>query len=313
MQKWIVVLTALIVAGWAVSASAGSTTNKGSNPNGKPFVEIQGQIVEVEGEVATLQDQVDSLVGRVETVEDRSIANADAIATLEATSANLQAQIDANADDIVILGDQVSDLEADNADLQAQIDDLGDADGVLQDQINANAGMITTLNQSITDLGISLQDQIDNNADLIDTLQGEIDGIDAALAMKQMIISGSCPPGESIREVNANGSVVCEIDDVGTGGSTGISQVRVYDYQSNYTYPYYYASASAYAECPIGYALTGGGGYVAGNSGQHGSYPYNYYTNADADTYSNRTWVSYVSTSTYSSYVYAMAVCIKHI
>jgi len=33
---------------------AGSTTNKGATPNGKPFVEIDGAIVEVEGQVASL-------------------------------------------------------------------------------------------------------------------------------------------------------------------------------------------------------------------------------------------------------------------
>ena len=74
---------------------AGSTTNKGANPNGKPFIELGGQIIEVEGEVSSLQDQVDSLVGEVDSLEGRVTANEAAISSLQATSAGLQVQIDA--------------------------------------------------------------------------------------------------------------------------------------------------------------------------------------------------------------------------
>ena len=134
-------LLVAISAALSSTAFAASSTNKGSNPNGKPFVEIQGQIVEVEGEIATLQDQVDSLVGRVATVEDRAIANAAAIITLEATSADLQLQIDANADDIMTLQGQVSTLEAANTDLQIQINALGDADGDRAPEADIDGGV----------------------------------------------------------------------------------------------------------------------------------------------------------------------------
>lgn len=52
------IMLIVISAASASTAWAASTTNKGANPNGKPFVEIQGQIVEVEGEISTLQDHV---------------------------------------------------------------------------------------------------------------------------------------------------------------------------------------------------------------------------------------------------------------
>lgn len=179
------------------AAFAASTTNKGANPNGKPFVELQGQIIEVEGEVSTLQDQVDSLVDNVDDLQLRITANDDAIAALETTNADLQVQITANADDIASLEAQVTALENENADLQVQINALGDADGSLQDQIDTNAGLITTLNQSISDISLSLQDQINNNNDLIVIIQDQINNLNIVASHQTEIQNGVCPDGET--------------------------------------------------------------------------------------------------------------------
>jgi hypothetical protein len=226
---------------------------KGSNPNGKPFIELQGQIIEVEGEVSTLQDQVDSLVGQVDSIEAKAQANSDAIAALQAQSADLQAQIDANADDILSLQLQVNGLEAENAALQAQIDELGDADGALQAQIDANFAMITTLNQTIADLGINLQDQIDNNTALIGVMQGEIDAIEELLALKQNIVDGYCPDGSAIREILSDGSVVCE--QVGGGGPGTVAVTYTSKSGTALAGQFLHLNAS----CPSGYTAIGGG------------------------------------------------------
>jgi peptidoglycan hydrolase CwlO-like protein len=287
---------------------AGNKTNKGASPNGKPFVEIEGQIIEVEGKVATLMDQVDSIIGRVDSIEDRLSADEAAILVLQSTSDSLQAQIFANANDIASLQDEVTNLESANADLQVQIYDLGDADGTLQSKIDDNAILLTTLNQSISDISISLQDQIDNNARLIGLLQSEIVLINESLAMKQMIVSGSCPSGQAIREIQDDGSVVCEVDDVASGPGT-ISQVRVY----NYSYVASNRSGRAYADCPSGYLLTGGGaggyfgfrGYVHSRPGWQ-SGPSEWTSPAF-----HQRWIAEVSFPYYSSDVHAYALCIK--
>lgn len=154
--------------------------------------------------------------------------------------------------------------------------------------------MITTLNQSITDLSVSLQAQIDNNNALIGYMQTEINDITALLALKQNIISGSCPAGESIQVVQADGSVVCEVDDI--GGATGITSTCVY----NYTYVNYYSAGAVYAYCPSGYTLTGGGT-------QHYSGYYGYESSLPA----GNAWYAYMSYPYYSTYLYAYAQCIK--
>jgi len=183
---------------------AGSNKNKGANPNGKPFIELAGQIVEIEGEVSTLQDQVDSLVTDVNDLEGRIGANEDAIADLQAANADLQAQITANAGDIGALQSEVDQLEQYNADLEVQINALGDADGELQAAIDINSGMITTLNQTIADLGVSLQDQIDNNSDLILIMQDQINYLGNVAGERTRILDGVCPDGETVNSYDSN-------------------------------------------------------------------------------------------------------------
>ena len=94
----IVVLIACIVAiAFLSTAAYAKGEGKGKTPRGKPFIELQGQILEIEGEISTLKDQVDSITVKVETIEEKVAANTAAIIALEAENAALQARVDANA------------------------------------------------------------------------------------------------------------------------------------------------------------------------------------------------------------------------
>jgi len=204
---------------------AGSNTNKGANPNGKPFVELGGQIVEIEGEISSLQDQIDALVGRVNSIEAEQTALANAIVSLGAENVSLQAQIDANTADVDALEGQISNINSQILDLQAQIDANGDADGVLQAQVGDLETQATTLALAIDTLEGDLRASIENNTDLINAMQDRIENIEYALTMKQNVINGLCSDGSSIRQVHPDGSVECEVDDVGSV-TAGISVTR---------------------------------------------------------------------------------------
>lgn len=165
----------------------------------------------------------------------------------------------------------------------------------LQDQIDSLIGDVTTLEEAIAAVESEiddLEDAVGDNGDLIAALQAEIVRINEELAQKQDFIDGKCEVGSSIRQINDDGSVVCEFFDV----ASNISRVYVkakgqpagYDQQT-----------LARAYCPTGYTLTGGGYSNYGDT--YNSHP----SNTGAGWYAKgRTRYTYGS-------FYAYANCIK--
>ena len=274
---------------------------KGSNPNGKPFIELSGVIIEVEGEIASLQDQVDSLIGRVDSIEGEGDALGTAITDLEAQNVTLANMIAANAGDVTSLEAQIVVLNIANADLQDQIDANGDFDGALQTAIDSNDSQITVLATSIDTMQTNLQTSINNNSNLIATMQSELDALAVALSMKQNVINGFCPDGSAIREVLTDGSVVCENDDVGGGAGT---LTGLFVYNSSYTAGGRNGGATAF--CPSEYKATGGGFYA------YGMQVYRSFTNPWEPYYdSGYTVASWTNTNYYGRTGYAYAMCMK--
>jgi hypothetical protein len=307
MKKLIAIaLSAGIIASIPLLALA---AGKGATPNGKPFIEIAGQIVEVEGQIASIQDQVDSLVARVDTIEERVGANENAVINLTTTNEELQALMDSYGLDVTVLKEKVQTLEEENIALKELVD-YGDASQ--QTQIDANEAMITTLNLSIADLG-DLQSQIGNNLVLIHAMQDEIIAINTLLDLKQDVVDGVCPEGSFIREIHVNGSVSCELDNATSANPSNISEVRTFNFAPSEIVVYngvnYNGPAHAEATCPVGYSLTGGG-FFNGPSTLNQSYPRYMSGTVNLNSVQGRTWASRNSSTEYSTYTYVFAICI---
>jgi uncharacterized coiled-coil protein SlyX len=292
---------------------AGNNTGAGANPNGKPFIELSGQIIEVEGEISSLQDQMDSLVGQVDSLDDRITANEAAIVALQAQNAAMQIEITNNAENVMALNAEIVDLQADNAALQAQIDDLGDADGALQDQINVNNGLIVSLQQTVSDLGTSLQGQIDNNNALIVAFENELSILDA---QKQDAPIETCAAGEVITQINPDGSVICGILS-GSPGTLSTYFVRAFAFADGYggtnDLNCYGIGGERGATCFVlpnetGRAVTQcNDGDVAVNAGFSSGYNFKVWL---ARIEGNIARVSAVNTSTYRSYMLGWTTCL---
>lgn len=245
---------------------------KGNTPNGKPFIELNGQIIEVEGEISSLQDQMESLIGRVESIEDGLTAYSNAITELQNQNTVLSEQILLNGGEINALQETVATIENELLLLKQELENLNDTDETLLNLINEKESMITALNQSISNLSTSLQSQIDNNLNLIEMMQLQIEELETQISLKQNIITGSCAEGESLLSIEEDGSVVCDSGDYPITSVADYLEIKKITQSS----PFMRGKSRLYQDiaCPNGYTAFSGGvishppeTYVASSNG----------------------------------------------
>jgi len=152
--------------------------------NGKPFQQLQNEIED-------LQEQIEQIDGQIEQIDG---------------------QIDELMDSVEDLETQVGSIETDLSAKTAEI-------AALQTQADANTALIATLQANIDQDGIQIQ-TLENQISALNTqaifLTAQVNALNA---FKNGLVANGCPAGSSIRQVNANGTTVCEID---TGQSTTI-------------------------------------------------------------------------------------------
>ena len=108
MKKLSLIVFSFMLAAGVSSTWAASSTDKGANPNGKPFIEIAGQIVEVQNDISALEDKYNTVMDRIDALET-----------------DLQGQIDAINAEIDLLRIADAALQPDIDDLAAEADALG--------------------------------------------------------------------------------------------------------------------------------------------------------------------------------------------
>lgn len=217
-------IVAIAMSGCFCFGAMTITAAEQGSSNGMPFKSLQEQIdllkIELSEAVNILQSQIDDIV--VEQGEQNVLISAlqSAVATLEARVEQnemdidtLQAITNMQAQLIDALDVRVTDLEARVAANEDDISALVLVDQALQGmimEINNQIGFINTrIDMNDGDISV-LQTQVSN-------LQTQLSSVQAQLAAKQNRVNGICAAGSSIRQINPDGSVICEPDTEGSG------------------------------------------------------------------------------------------------
>lgn len=255
----------------------------GATPNGRPFVEINGQIAEVKSDVSALevkyqeimfrvnalegnlQGQIDALNSEISSLKDKNTLFAQQITDLVVLAATQGYDIQFALSEIDRLQTAIDALESAGGDQAAAIAALESGLAAVKDDVAANAAGL---------LGVIADAQVNSN--LLTKLQSDVSDLQTALAKKQQDIGTSCQSGYYAYGVADNGSLLCRQDQTSEGVGA-LSRTTVYSYVDidniqethcevevlgiclvEHTITYF---GDRYADvfCPEGYTVAGGG------------------------------------------------------
>jgi len=146
--------------------------------------------------------------------------------------------------------DIFTELQTTNDAQQSQIDSFFDIFTELQASDESQQSQIDSFFDIFTELQAAdtqLQSNIDNEA----TSRATAD------ALLQTRVNENCPVGSSIRQINSDGSVLCEPDDVGTGSGGRLIVVERSGQTTDFSAETPFRSS--YAPCLSGEMVVGGG------------------------------------------------------
>lgn len=220
----------LLIANSAVVAQNGRGAAADTRlPNGRPFTAVQQQI-------DNLQSQIDAVVVAVD-------ANTASVDELGAVLLALEVRVSRTDANVADLQAYQSIQDALIARLTARWDD---AEARLA-QAEGDVRLLLQADQALQALIAALELDADADAATLAALQAEV-------ANKQRAISQSCPAGSSIRQITSTGTVICEIDDAGSGGT-----LLSMDLADSFRTANPGLTTSSQVYCPSGYIATGGG------------------------------------------------------
>ncbi|MDC3344136.1 hypothetical protein OAW22_07920 [Pseudomonadales bacterium] len=173
----------------SVSALAAAS---GSSPKGKPFVELQGQLVEVKEALNTFDQILEVVLGRVDSLEE-------SVGALDAEVAFLESQ-NLVLEDLISLGDQratslevrLLGLQQDKEQLNDQVELLGAADDYLAAEIELIEKTIEAIQHELSGF-ISLEERVAYNELLLVELVDELETFASQISLKQNVINQTCP------------------------------------------------------------------------------------------------------------------------
>jgi hypothetical protein len=151
----------------------------------------------------------------------------------------LQTQIDALESRVDGVEDSIGTLDARWRETEARLDEQAGSLRALLDADEALQALVRALRQ-------------DSAAHA-----AELEALRLELNEKQALIIQACAPGSSIRQVDASGTVQCDVDDEGTGG--GGAPIAIADFDSDNQSVPALGSKSVQKFCPSGYRAISGG------------------------------------------------------